>query len=79
MNTQKVFAKMLKAKASGKDVTVVTDYSNAKEILAPRRVWLLQRALSWSCMEGSASPFILQRSVQTKGAGSATLKLSHLN
>ena len=33
MNTQKVFAKMLKAKARGKDVTVVTDYPNAKEIL----------------------------------------------
>ena len=33
MNTQKVFAKMLKAKASGKDVTVVADYPNAKEIL----------------------------------------------
>jgi hypothetical protein len=33
LNTQKVFSKMLKEKASGKDVPIVTDYPNAKEIL----------------------------------------------
>ena len=33
MNTEKVFAKLLKAKANKKDVTLITDYVNAKEIL----------------------------------------------
>lgn len=32
MNTQKVFAKMLKAHSKGECVTLVTDYENAKEI-----------------------------------------------
>lgn len=33
MNNEKVFARMLKAKAKGVDVSVVTDYENAKEII----------------------------------------------
>ena len=33
MNIEKVFARMLKAKAKGVDVSVVTDYENAKELI----------------------------------------------
>ena len=32
MNTEKVFAKMLKAHSKGETVTLVTDYQNAREI-----------------------------------------------
>lgn len=32
MNTEKVFAKMLKIHSKGEDVSLVTDYENAKEI-----------------------------------------------
>ena len=32
MNTEKVFAKMLKAHSKGECVSLVTDYENAKEI-----------------------------------------------
>ena len=33
MNTEKVFAKMLKAKSGGKDVSVITTAINAKELI----------------------------------------------
>ena len=33
MNTHKVFSKIIKAKSQGRDVSVITDYANAKEIL----------------------------------------------
>ena len=33
MNIEKVFARMLKAKAKGVDVSVVTDYENTKELI----------------------------------------------
>ena len=33
MNTEKVFARMLKAKAKGVDVSVVTDYNSTKELI----------------------------------------------
>lgn len=32
MNTEKVFAKMLKAKSNGTDVSVVTNYANTKKL-----------------------------------------------
>ena len=33
MNTEKVFAKMLKAKANGKDISVITNANNAKKLI----------------------------------------------
>lgn len=33
MNTQKVYSKIIKANSNGKDVSVVTNYSNAKRLL----------------------------------------------
>lgn len=33
MNIQKTFSRIVKANANGKDVTVVTDYDNAKDLL----------------------------------------------
>ncbi len=61
MNNEKVFARMLKAKAKGVDVSVVTDYENAKEIikyaLAMPDTYIIDVEIGDALWKGYADPY----------------------
>jgi len=63
MNTQKVFAKMLKAHSKGETVTLVTDYENAKGIakliIAMPNTYIEDFQLSREDYDGYCDPWLL--------------------
>ena len=63
MNTQKVFAKMLKAHSKGETVTIVTDYENAREvaklIMSMPNAYIENFQLSSAEWDGYCDPWLL--------------------
>ena len=63
MNTQKVFAKMLKAHSKGECISLVTDYENAKEvaklIMSMPDTYIEDFQLSREDYDGYADPWLL--------------------
>ena len=63
MNTEKVFAKMLKAHSRGECVSLVTDYENAKEIakfiMSMPNTYIEDFQLAREDWDGYADPWLL--------------------
>ncbi len=63
MNTEKVFAKILKAHSKGECVSLVTDYENAKEIakliISMPETYIESFQLSSAKCDGYADPWLL--------------------
>lgn len=63
MNTEKVFAKMLKAHSKGECATLVTNYENAKEIakliIAMPNTYIVDFQLTREDWDGYADPWLL--------------------
>lgn len=63
MNTEKVFAKMLKLHSKGECVTLVTDYENAKEIakliISMPDTYIKNFQLTYEDYDGYTNPWLL--------------------